>query len=97
MTQYSNKVLVRRLTVKPGRGAEAVDLMKHLKVVYEKKGISVAVWHSAWSGESTYFAVVRLKNGLKDLDTDLLVTRKTIEDLYGANEYARIQQATAAN
>jgi hypothetical protein len=97
MTQYSNKVLVRRFTVKPGRGTEVVDVLKRLKPVYEKKGISVAVWHSAWSGENTYILVVRLKNGLKDLDTDLLNTRKAVEEMYGANEYARIQQASADN
>jgi hypothetical protein len=97
LEQYSNKVLIRRLTVKPGRGTDAVDVMKRLKAVYEKKGISVAVWHTAWSGENMYSVVVRLKNGLKDLDSDLLSTRKTIDEMYGANEYARIQQASSDN
>jgi hypothetical protein len=97
LTQWSNKVLVRRLTVKPGRGTDAADVLRRYKAVYEKKGLSVAVWHSAWSGENQYALVVRLKNGLKDLDSDLLNLRKTIEDLYGVNEYARFNQAATDN
>lgn len=94
-TQWSNKVLVQRITVKPGRGSVAYETLKTWKTVYAKRDLNVAVWSSFFSGESSYAVAFRLKNGLKDLDLDQPTFRKTVEDLFGPNEYARLQQAAA--
>jgi hypothetical protein len=58
-TQWSNKVLIRRITVKPGKGPEAAEILKAWKAVYAKRGINVAVRHSFFSGEDTYSVVSR--------------------------------------
>ncbi len=96
-TNWSNKVLVRHITVKPGKNSGAFEMLKAWKAVYEKRGMNVAVWHSAWSGENVYSVVFRLKNGWKDLDADLPSMRKTVEEISGPNEYARLLQGAADN
>jgi hypothetical protein len=65
--------------------------MKRWKAIYEKLGLHIAVWHSAWSGDNAYNVVARFENGLKDLDRDISF-RKAATELYGPNEYVRLQE-----
>jgi len=95
VTDWSNKVIIVHYTVKPGKGGLAADTIKAWKAVYAKRGMNVAVWHSAWSGDNVYTLSYRLKNGWKDLDQDLPNSRKVLEELAGPNEYARLQQNAA--
>jgi len=94
-TEYTNKVIVARYTVKPGKGSLAFDVLKSFKAVSAKRGLSVAVWHTAHSGDNVYALAYRLKGGWKDLDMDLPSMRKILEETVGPNEYGRLQAATA--
>jgi len=95
--QWSNKVISIHCVVKPGRGSDTTDTLKKWKAIYEKRGFNVAVWHSAWSGDDSYTLAFRLPNGLKDLDAEAPSLRKICDELFGVNEYARLQQAAADN
>lgn len=94
-TQWTDKVAVTHLVVKPGHSVEATEELKKWKAVYEKVGITVAVWRTSWSGELTYALVFRLKNGFKQFDEPAPEFRKAAEELYGSGEYSRMQKASA--
>lgn len=96
-TKWTDKVAINHFVVKPGRGTQASDVLKKVKAIYEKVGLTVAVWRTSWSGESTYVLVFRLKNGLKQFDEPTPEFRKASDELFGAGEYERLQQASADN
>jgi hypothetical protein len=93
-TKWTNKVGITRLVVKPGQGGPANEALKKWKAIYEKLGLTVAVWRTSWSGETTYAVVFRLKNGLKDFDEPTPEFRKACDDLFGAGEYDKLQKAS---
>lgn len=92
-TQWTNKVMIDRLVVKPGRGADLYDALKKWKAINDKLGLAVAVWHAAFSGENSYAISYRLKDGFKVFDEDKPKFRKAADELFGPNEYARLLQA----
>lgn len=94
-TQWTNKVMIDHITVKPGRGADFHDTSKKWKAICDKLGVPVAVWHAAFSGENSYSFVYRLKDGFKVFDEDAPKFRQAAGELYGPNEYARLMQADA--
>jgi hypothetical protein len=96
-TKWTNKVAIQHLVVKPGRSGAMIDSLKKWKAIYEKLGMTVAVWRTSWSGETTYGVVFRLKNGLKEFDEPTPAFRKTADELFGAGEYDRLQQSVGDN
>jgi hypothetical protein len=99
-TKWTDKVGIQHLVVKPGRAGATRDALTKWKAIYEKLGLTVAVWQTAWSGETTYALVFRLKDGLKTFDERPVPAsslRKTADELYGAGEYDRLQQAASDN
>jgi hypothetical protein len=94
-TKWTDKVGVSHLVTKPGRGTHAADTLKKWKAIYEKLGLTVAVWRTSWSGENTYVLVFRLKNGFRQFEEPTPEFRKTADELFGAGEYDRLQQAAA--
>ncbi len=93
----TNKVLITRIFVKPGRSSQTLASLKEWKKVWEKMGMNVAVWHSFYSGESSYAIADRLKAGLKDLDDNTMSMRKTADEVLGSGGYDRMQEAIAQN
>jgi hypothetical protein len=96
-TKWTNKVAMTRLIVKPGRVAAAVESLKKRKAVYEKLGLTVVVWRSAWSGETTFTLVNRLKDGFKEFDEPAPEFRQTTDALFGAGAYDGLQHDLAEN
>jgi hypothetical protein len=96
-TKWTNKVGIQHLVVKPGRGGPASDGLRKWKAIYEKLGMTVAVWRTSWSGESSYALVFRLKDGFRTFDEPTPAFRKTADELFGAGEYDRLQQAAGEN
>jgi hypothetical protein len=89
-TAWTEKVLVMRFVVKPGKGPKAYDYFKAFKPVWEKRGLNVVVWQSAFSGRAGYSVAFRLANGLKELDVDRISNRKAFEEVSGPTEYQRV-------
>lgn len=96
-TKWTDKVGIAHYVVKPGRGTQTTDALKKWKAIYEKVGLTVAVWRTAWSGETTYVLVFRLKTGFRQFDEPTPEFRKAADELFGAGEYERLQQAAADN
>jgi len=84
------KTLVRYYYAKPGRSPRLLESMKLLKRVWQKRGQNVVVWSTYFSGEPAYILAVRLKNGWKDLDADVMDIRKAADETIGAGAYDRI-------
>ena len=95
-TEFTDKVMVMRYSIKPGMGSTAFDYFKSYKAVWAKRGQTAAVWQSAFSGGQTVSIAFRLKNGLKAFDGDLPSARKVLEELVGPNEYDRLQRVAAS-
>jgi hypothetical protein len=98
-TKWTDKVGIAHYVLKPGRGTQTTDALKKWKAIYEKVGLTVAVWRTAWSGETTYVLVFRLKTGFRQFDEPMSASelRKAADELFGAGEYDRLQQAAADN
>ena len=94
-TQWENKVLVVRYTVKPGQGMLAAEILKAYKAANIKRGFSFVTWHSANSGDSTYSIVYLFKDGWKELDVERPGIRDAFDGIGGPGEYVR-QQAKVA-
>jgi hypothetical protein len=90
-TKWSNKVIIIRYTAKPGKGWQLDDALHFMKEVNTKRQLATAVWHSAYSGENTYSLVYRLKDGWKDLDTDIATTKAVANELRGEGGYMHLQ------
>jgi hypothetical protein len=84
---FSTKTLVRHLYVKPGRLPRTMESLKTWKKSWEKRGMNVAVWSSFFSGETEIAVAIRLKQGWKDLDTDMLNAAKAFEEIGGPKAY----------
>jgi hypothetical protein len=93
----TNKVLITRIFVKPGRSSQTLANLKEWKKVWEKTGLNIVVWHSFYSGESSYTIADRLKAGLKDLDDNTMNMRKTADEVLGSGGYDRLQESIALN
>jgi hypothetical protein len=91
------KTLITRVYVKPGRSARALDSLKTWKKIWEKRGYNVGVWSSFYSGESCYIIVDRLKNGWRDLDEDVISSRKVADEIGGPGTYDRLMEDNALN
>lgn len=96
-TQWTNKVLIEHMVVKPGRGSQTRDALKKWKAICEKIDIPVVVWHVEFSGDDGYSVVFRLKDGFKTFDGPTPKFRSACAELYGPNEYARLEQADSDN
>ncbi len=79
LTDYSDKIVITHMFVKPGMIGEANQLVQKLKKVWVASNESVAVYNSSMSGAPQIVTVNRLKNGLKELSTDF---RKPMPERY---------------
>jgi len=92
---FSEKTLVRHLYVKPGRLPRVMESLKTWKKTWEKRGMNVGVWTSFFSGETQLVLAIRLKNGWKDLDTDMLNAAKAFEETAGPKAYETAMEEIA--
>jgi hypothetical protein len=92
---FSEKTLVRHLYVKPGRLPRVMESLKTWKKTWEKRGMNVGVWTSFFSGETQLVLAIRLKNGWKDLDTDMLNAAKAFEEIAGPKAYETAMEEIA--
>lgn len=67
MTDYSDKIIIGHMFVKPGMIVQATELVRKLKKVWIVGNESVAVYNPIGSGAPQITTVTRLKNGLKEL------------------------------
>jgi hypothetical protein len=96
-TQWTNKVLIEHITIKPGRSSDTYDSLKKWKAIGEKLGMTIVVWHLTFSGDDGYSIAFRLKDGFAEFDKPAPKFRKAAEELFGPNEYARLEKADAEN
>lgn len=95
MDAWSNKVLMYHYSVKPGKMSAASDVMRRFRALWEKRGLSVAVWTSSFSGSAQFSAAFRLKNGWKDFDADGMSNREAATELWGAASWDRLNADVA--
>lgn len=67
MTDYSDKIIINHMMLKPGMVVQATDLVRKLKKVWVAGNESVAVYNVVASGAPQITTVTRLKAGLKEL------------------------------
>ena len=79
ITDYSNKIIITHMFIKPGMIMGATDLVRKLKKVWVAGNESVAVYNVSFSGEPQIVTVTRLKNGLKELSPGF---RKPMAELF---------------
>ncbi len=94
LTEWSDKVLVRHFTIKPGHETGAREILKAWKAVFGDHGMNVVVSRSAWSGVDGYHVAIRLKHGWKDLEAEIPDLDHALETKWGPSEAARLRQAT---
>jgi hypothetical protein len=94
---FSTKALITRASVKPGRGPAVEESLKKWKAVWEKRGVNVVVYSSSYSGAPSYSIVRRLKNGLKDLDTDAMSNKDAFNAIGGPGAWDAINAEMAAD
>ena len=78
---YSDKIQIMRLTVKPGYFNKVWDAVMSFKKVWEAGGESVAVYTASGSGPQQFSVVTRYKQGLKERAAGY---RKPIKERYEA-------------
>ena len=81
LTDYSEKIIINHMFIKPGMIGEATDLVRKLKKVWVADNESVAVYSASISGAPQFVTVTRLKNGLKELSPGY---RKPMAERYNA-------------
>jgi hypothetical protein len=79
ITDYSDKIVITHMYIKPGMVNEANELVRKLKKVWVASNESMAVYNVSFSGAPQIVTVNRLKNGLKELSSDF---RKPIVQRY---------------
>ena len=70
ITDFSDKIVINHMFIKPGMIREAADLVRQLKKMWVAGNESVAVYNVSFSGPPQIAIVRRLKNGLKELSPD---------------------------
>lgn len=81
ITDYSDKIVITHMFIKPGMIREATDLVRKLKKVWAVSNESVAVYNVNFSGPPQIATVNRLKNGYKELSPDF---RKPMAERFDA-------------
>ncbi len=81
ITDYSEKIVINHMFIKPGMVMNAMALVKKLKKVWAADNESVAVYSSAVSGPPQLSLVTRLKAGLKELSDNY---RKPLPERFNA-------------
>lgn len=69
MTDYSEKIIINHMFIKPGMVVQATELVRKLKKVWVAGNESVAVYNTVGSGAPQLTTVTRLKGGLKELSS----------------------------
>lgn len=94
---WSNKAVLTRFYIKPGRGVANTAALKTNKAVWEKLGRNVAVWRSWASGQAQVIVAARLKEGFKDFDNDTRMYGPTYDEVNGAGSYDKYLEEVARN
>ncbi len=81
LTDYSDKIIINHMFIKPGMIGAANELVKKLKKVWVAGNESVAVYTATMSGPPQIVTVTRLKQGLKELSPNF---RKPLPERYDA-------------
>lgn len=81
ITDYSDKIVITHMYIKPGMVNEANELVRKLKKVWVASNESMAVYNVSFSGAPQIVMVNRLKNGLKELSSDF---RKPMAERFDA-------------
>lgn len=81
MTDYSEKVILTHIFLKPGMIDKFMEELKRSKAAWTAGKQSVAVYESYASGPPQVILAYRLKNGLKELEKDY---RKPMKESYNA-------------
>jgi hypothetical protein len=68
ITDYADKILINRVSPKPGMVVGVIEIIKKLKKVWQAANETVAVYATVASGAPQYLMVSRMKAGLKELD-----------------------------
>jgi len=79
LTDYADKIVINHSNIKPGKIANAPDLLKKWKAAWQAGNESVAVYMKVASGNPGFVTVTRLKAGLKELATGY---RKPMKDRF---------------
>jgi len=91
---YSDKIVINHVYIKPGYSDEVEDVLKKLKKAWEAGGQTIAVYESSSSGAPQYAIVTRYKQGLKERETGF---RKPMKDRYntanGEGSWTAYQQS----
>jgi hypothetical protein len=66
LTDYSNKISVQHIFVRPGYVGDMQTMVQSLKKTWMENNQSVAVYETSSSGEPQFIYVTRYKNGLGD-------------------------------
>jgi hypothetical protein len=79
LTDYSDKMAINHVFVKPGYVDDMEDLIKKLKKGWENGGSTVAVFEASSSGPPQFIIVTRYKQGLKERNVGF---RKPLKERY---------------
>lgn len=88
LTDYADKIIITHVTAKPGKIVNVENLFKKQKKVWETGKESVAIYSASFSGDPGFIQVTRLKNGLKELESDYRKPfAERYNDAYGAGAF----------
>ena len=94
LTEYTDKIAVTHVYLKPGYQTEVEDLLKNLKKTWEASGQTVAVYESSASGAPQFAIVTRYKQGLKERERNFRAPMKErYEKANGDGSWARYQES----
>ncbi|WP_342118999.1 hypothetical protein [Pseudoduganella sp. OTU4001] len=94
---WSNKAVLTRFYIKPGRSIANTAALKTNKAVWEKLGRNVAVWRTWASGQPQVILASRLKEGFKDFDNDMRAYAPAYDEVNGAGSYDKFLEDVARN
>lgn len=94
---WSNKAVLTRFYIKPGRSVANTAALKTNKAVWEKLGRNVAIWRSWASGQAQVIVAGRLKEGFKDFDNDTRMYGQAYDEVNGAGSYDKYLEDVARN
>ncbi|XLZ69253.1 hypothetical protein ABT364_22370 [Massilia sp. SR12] len=94
---WSNKAVLTRFYIKPGRNVANTAALKTNKAVWEKLGRNVAIWRSWASGPTQVIVAGRLKEGFKDFDNDTRMYSQAYDEVNGAGSYDKYLEDVARN
>ena len=88
LNDIADKILIMHIYPKPGMIINLEAMIKKMKAAWIEGKESVAVWKAVASGEPQYLTISRLKQGLKELDSDFRdPTSERYDIVHGADAW----------